>query len=41
MSKPPLKVQPLYRDESFQREKTDVISVLEFNMNFNVDNKLS
>nr|XP_022326356.1 uncharacterized protein LOC111126189 isoform X2 [Crassostrea virginica] len=41
MSKPPLKVQPLYRDESFHREKTDVISVLEFNMNFNVDNKLS
>lgn len=35
MSKPPLKVQPLYLDEPPRREKTDAISVLEFNTNFN------
>lgn len=35
MSKPPLKVQPLYLDEPLRRDKTDVISVLEFNTNFN------
>lgn len=35
MSKPPLKVQPLYLDEPLRRDKTDVISVLEFNTNLN------
>lgn len=39
MSKPPLKVQPLYLDEPLRRDKTDVISVLEFNTNFNFSYK--